>query len=109
MKQTVDAIHAKLLVVIIPDEIQINKTLQTQVREDEKISWDQDNITLPQRILKTFFDQHNINYIDLLQTWQASSAAEMHYLPRNTHLNNEGNQSVAEILYPKIFELLQHK
>jgi lysophospholipase L1-like esterase len=107
MKQLSDQTNAKFLVLIIPDEFQVNKTLRKDVAEYIKISVDQLDMTLPQRTVKTFFDQHNIQYIDLLKEWESSPAAERYYLPRNTHLSIEGNKVVADMLYPKIIELLQ--
>jgi|GEM_PF-2013481 len=107
MKQLSDQANAKFLVLIIPDEFQVNKTLLKDVAQYKKISVDQLDMALPQRTIKTFFDQHNIQYIDLLTEWESSPAAEKYYLPRNTHLSIEGNKVVADTLYPKINELLR--
>ena len=105
MKQLTETNGARFLVLIIPDEVQINKTVQEKVNKNSPIN--PANISLPQRILKQFFDQQNIAYIDLLPLWEASPAAQNYYRLRDTHLNIEGNQAVADILYPRIQELLQ--
>jgi len=96
---------AKFLVIIIPDELQVSKALQEQVNKKTPI--DPATISLPQTILKEMFDTQDISYIDLLPQWESSPAAQTYYLPRNTHLNIEGNQAIADTLYPELQKLLQ--
>lgn len=105
IKQLVEQTGAKFVVLIIPDELQINISLREQVNKNTPI--DPATIALPQSILKNFFDKQGIAYIDLLPLWEASPAAQNYYRLRDTHLNIEGNKAVTDILYPKINELLQ--
>ena len=105
IKQLVEQTGAKFIVLIIPDELQINTSLREQVNKKTPI--DPATIALPQSILKNFFDEQNIAYIDLLSLWEASPAAQHYFRLRDTHLNIEGNQAVTDILYPKLQELVQ--
>ncbi|MFZ2024810.1 MAG: hypothetical protein WAV51_00810 [Microgenomates group bacterium] len=109
MKELTEQANAQFLVLIIPEEMQVNSELLTKVASRLHRSVDSFEVDLPQRLLMDYFHQKNIQYINLLEIWKKDELATQYYQPQDTHLNTLGNQSAAEILYPKIFELLQNR
>ncbi len=88
----------KLVVTIIPDELQINQDLLREVREAyypdiERGKWD---ITLANRILSKELSKLSIDNIDLYEYFASSS--QQLYRPRDTHWNIAGNQLAANII-----------
>jgi hypothetical protein len=99
----------KLVVVLIPDELQINQDLQRSVREKfhqrvDPSDWD---ITLPNRAMAGRLSRSAIDYIDLYDSFIVASAKMALYKPRNTHWNIAGNQLAARVITPHIEKLLK--
>ena len=91
--------NIKFIVVIAPDELQINGSLQNEVIEAfysnlNKEKW---NITLPNQMLTSKLDQLGIKYIDLYPIFREKSPEPL-YRPRDTHWNIAGNQLAAAII-----------
>jgi len=91
-----------LIVVIIPDELQINQDLLSQVKgvyypNLEENKWD---TGLPNRLLSNELDKLGIIYIDLYEYF--SSSSDRLYRPRDTHWNIAGNQMAANIIHEHI-------
>ena len=99
----------KLVVAIIPDELQINQDLLREVKEAyypniERDKWD---ITLPNRILSNELNKLSIDNIDLYEYFANSS--QQLYRSRDTHWNIAGNQLATNIIQEHIREYLTHK
>ena len=91
--------NIKFIVVIAPDELQINCSLQNAVIEAfypnlNRGKW---NITLPNKMLTSRLDQLGIKYIDLYPFFREKSSEPL-YRPRDTHWNIAGNQLAADII-----------
>ena len=99
------SIGADVLIVIIPDELQVNKTLRDEVNNltPENVY----NIRYPQKQLIQFFTENQIDYIDLLEYFERDPYPETYYKPRDTHFNAIGNKRVSEILSPKLQKILE--
>lgn len=99
----------KLVVAIIPDELQINQDLLREVKETyyPNIESDKWNITLPNRILSNELDKLSIDNIDLYEYFASSS--QQLYRPRDTHWNIAGNQLAANIIQEHIRKYFTHK
>lgn len=109
MKKIADNLHAKFLVLLIPAEFQVNmELLASAAARMNRVPSDFD-IFAPQTILKTFFHQNDIQYMDIASFWQDDPNRQYYYHPRDTHLNIEGNDSVANALTPIITSLLDLK
>jgi hypothetical protein len=133
MKNIAERGGATFMVVIIPDEFQVNKTLLKQITE---ISMQESNgqvrekmaqylyrsntkgnrseipaydPLLPQKILSEFFLSENIRYLDPLPVWGSAENGADYYVPRNTHLSPYGNQKLADLLAPAIMEILHSR
>lgn len=110
IQQLTTSIQAKLVVLIIPDEIQVNKTLVQEATQYENIQEDGLVMDLPQQTLKKFLTEQGIAFIDILEQWkteQRPMTDGSYFFPRNTHLSFLGNASVADMLYPTIVSMLQ--
>lgn len=106
IKKTLPAVHklaedvrrsgAAFLVVIIPDELQVNAALRAQVRQ-----WDPpdeepfDLMWITHRVTSEL-EAAGIPTIDLLPVFQRESLERRLYKPRDTHWNAEGNQLAAD-------------
>ena len=89
---------ARFLVMIIPDEYQVDAKLRAAVisrmgRRPSDFDFDR-----PQRRLRQFLDAHDIEYVDLLEAFQSRGGRQPLYRLRDTHWNAAGNQLAAEQL-----------
>ena len=94
----------KFWVVIIPDEVQVNFSLQRKVVQAHGISPDDFDFMGPNKWLKKYLSQAKIHSIDLTESFVEHSKNTWLYKPRDTHWNIAGNQLAADILYRKLFE-----
>lgn len=98
IKEICDYKNIKLVVVLIPDELQVNSKLVAKVAEDFDVSPDIFDFTLPNKLLSQAFEKYNINYIDVLDEFQVATTKKRLYKPNNTHWNISGNQLAAEVI-----------
>jgi hypothetical protein len=103
MKRRADMLGATLIVVIIPDEMQVNTTLLNNLKNLAPTSTY--DIHQPQRVLGKFFEENGIDYVDLLQYFETENDAVKYYQPNDSHFNSIGNKRVAEILMPILHEV----
>ena len=98
----------KLIVVIIPDELQINQDLWREVRAAYYPSLEENklDIRLPNRRLSNELDKLGITNIDLYEYF--SNSLDQLYRPRDTHWNIAGNQMAANIIHEHIRKHLTH-
>ncbi len=100
----------ELVVVIFPDELQINKELQTKVKDTyypdlDQRKWD---ITLPNRMLSERLKSLGINHLDLYEYF-ADISSQALYKPMDSHLNIAGNQLAANIIQQYIQKYFKHE
>jgi lysophospholipase L1-like esterase len=107
MKKICDSKNIKFLVVMIPDENQINPELQQQIMAKLKVDSQQIDIKQPNQALATAFTQAQIPYLDLLDTFITGSKQELLYKPQDTHWNIAGNRVAAQAITPKIIEQIK--
>jgi len=107
IKKICDSKNIKLLVVMIPDENQVNPELQQQVIAKWQATPQQIDIRQPNQALANTFTAQSIPYIDLLDTFLAQSKQENLYKPRDTHWNIAGNRVAAQAITPKIIEQMK--
>ncbi|MDJ1185483.1 SGNH/GDSL hydrolase family protein [Roseofilum casamattae] len=106
IKEISDRRNMKLLVAIVPDEVQVNTELQKQVIQAMNVPAENLDFSLPNRLLAESFSELNINYIDLLQPFQAASETTRLYRPNDSHWNIAGNHLAAEIISEAILQQL---
>ncbi len=99
IKEICDYRKIALTIVIIPDEVQVNPELQTQIigqleLNDSSLM----DFQFPNRLLWEAFKQLDIDFIDLLDDFVVGSQKTRLYKPFDTHWNIAGNQLAADRL-----------
>jgi hypothetical protein len=87
-----------LYVVLIPDEVQIDQTLQLDVLTALHLEQDQLDFDLPNKRLAQELEERAIKYLDLLPVFREAGRERRLYIPRDTHWNIEGNRLAANLL-----------
>lgn len=88
----------KCLVVIVPDEIQVDRDLFREVLDESNIDRESLSLYYPQQLLAGFFEQKEIPYLDLLPVFQKEGANKKLYRPFDTHWNIQGNSVAGEVI-----------
>jgi hypothetical protein len=107
IKKICDSRNIKLLVVLLPDENQINSELQKQVISMAQIDPANFDIRLPNQLFSEVFKEEKIDYLDLLDGFLVASKKENLYKPQDTHWNIAGNRVASRLITPKIIEQIQ--
>ena len=88
------------VVIILPDEIQINPALQaTLIPPEEREGY---NLARPQEVIGSFLGEYGIAAIDLLPSFLKDSNC---LYMNDTHFSTEGHVLAAEIIYDEIVPL----
>ncbi|MHC4941594.1 MAG: alginate O-acetyltransferase AlgX-related protein [Planctomycetota bacterium] len=106
MKRLLEERDIKFLVGIYPDEFQIDPELRKKVLVQYEMKEENYDLELPQNRLREFLDTNQIPFEDLLPAFRALNKKQRLYLPNNSHWNKDGNYLAAELLYPRIRELM---
>lgn len=80
--------------LLIPDEVQVNPDVLTDLYTAGCVGWDELDLDLPQRRFGAFCEQRGVPYLDLLPHLRGRTDL---YTPRNTHWNVTGNHLAAQI------------
>lgn len=94
----VRASGADLVVMIIPDEVQVNETLLDEVLDRLGLGPEDIDLDLPQRHLSELLGDAEIPYLDLLPGFREQTRHQRLYWPNNTHWNLEGHALAARLL-----------
>jgi hypothetical protein len=97
----------KLVVVLIPDELQINPTLQQEVRAQAPATftpgaWDN---SLPNTRLSAKLQAMGVDVIDLLPNFVGHE--QTLYRPRDSHWNIAGNKLAASVIHNRLLPYIQ--
>lgn len=104
LREQVEASGAKLAVMLIPGETQVNPDLEATIAEKMRLAPGKYDITKPNRRLVEWLAKEGIPYLDLLTAFQASAADTKLYKMHDTHWNIEGNLLAAEKLTTFLLE-----
>jgi hypothetical protein len=96
----------RLAVVLIPDEMQVDPTLQRQVIEASGLAGEAFDFDLPNERLKDQLARLRIDYVDLLQPMREATAHTRLYRRNDTHWNIKGNAFAAETILGRLRPLL---
>ena len=88
-----------LLVVIIPDENQVNSNLLEEVVKELRKTMDDFQMGYPQKLLTDFFERYEIDYLDLLPVFKKMGDEKSLYTMQDTHWNIDGNLLAAETIF----------
>jgi len=89
---------ADIIVVVIPDEVQVSADLQTQVVRSSGYSATDLDFALPNRAIAAELAADGIPMLDLLPIFQQEGRATRLYKPQDTHWNIAGNRVAAEAI-----------
>ena len=89
---------AKMLAVVIPDEVQIDRELQDRVVRAHGSTHDQFDFERPNRLLAAELSREGIPFVDLLPVFRNEGRQTRLYKPRDTHWNIAGNRLAATTL-----------
>ena len=87
-----------LVIVLIPDEVQVSPTLQKKVIEAFGVSQDAFDFKLANKLLAAELEENNINYLDLYDYFKPKGGEISFYKPNDTHWNIAGNKLAAEAI-----------
>jgi hypothetical protein len=99
----------RLLIVLIPDEQQIDTAQQRAIATAAGLPLEQFDFDLPNRALAATLLGLKIDYLDLLPLMRERSKSELLYLPRDTHWNIPGNRVAAEAIAARVTEWVAGK
>ena len=98
IKRLCDSQNIGLTIVLIPDEMQVSKLLQTRVIAASGLAPASFDFTLPNRLLHAKFEELKIDYIDLITEFSAHSLNDRLYRPNDPHWNIAGNELAARLI-----------
>lgn len=98
LHQSVRAVGAELVVLLIPDEFQVDDDLLERLLEKRGYPPDRLALGYPQRRLKDFFDRFGWRYLDVLPAFRKRAPAERLYRVQDSHWNAAGNELGAALL-----------
>jgi hypothetical protein len=98
IKTSADEIGENVVVVLIPDELQLNDKLWYDGLQKNDFPEHTRNRYIPQQRLKELMDGEGIKYLDLLDSMVLLENKTHIYQPNDTHFNIEGNQEAAKII-----------
>lgn len=103
-KDNCDQKKAICSVVMIPDEIQVNKKLLNDVLVSEKKDKSNIKISYPQVLMTEYFKEKQIPFLDLLSVFQEKGESQILFHPNDTHWNIEGNKLASDEIFTYFFQ-----
>lgn len=103
--------NAKFIVAIIPDDIQVDPTLQSEMisafyAESGRLPYD---VNIPTKRLTEQLRTNKIQYIDMLDAFKTGSTTARLYKPSDSHWNINGNEFAAKLLADSLVGLIPRK
>jgi hypothetical protein len=95
-------IKAKLLVVLIPNEMQVDPRMTTKYNFPDIPIWD---FALPNRVMTEFLNKQDISSLDLLPIMASVSAGKKLYFDKDDHWNSDGHAIAAQAITQKLREM----
>jgi len=104
MQQVLAARQIEFIVAAYPDEFQVDEALRQAIAKQYNIDYNQGyQLDRPQGLVWQFCTDHQIEFYDLLPTFQqAHQAGQQLYLPNDSHWNQDGNELAAQYLFDKL-------
>jgi hypothetical protein len=98
IKELCDRSKIALKVVIIPDELQVDLTLQAKVLKALNVSATELDFTWPNKFLQEQLQAYRIDYLDLIDEFCSTTLQTNLYKPNDSHWNLAGNKLAADLL-----------
>jgi hypothetical protein len=105
IRSTAEENGARFVMVIHPDETQVNDDLRQQIISSFQVNGAEYDFDLPQKLLRSYCAARNIPCLDLLPIFRAKAKHGELFLLRNSHYNLAGQnlaaESIAQFLYER--------
>jgi lysophospholipase L1-like esterase len=102
-KQVLDARHIRLLLVLLPDHVQIDAQLRREFLEARGADQHLFDFTQPQRLLVEWSEENGVPVLDLLPIFQQSGTTQgKHYFETDLHMTESGHRLASEGIWPAI-------
>ncbi|MBI3725578.1 SGNH/GDSL hydrolase family protein [bacterium] len=88
------------VVLVIPDEIQVDATLRSRVCAAYSLDENDYDLEQPQRKLKELAQALSVPVVDVLPAFREQGSQGGLYIPRDTHWNARGHELAAGLLSP---------
>lgn len=92
----------RLLIAVLPSEVQVNASLRKQVCERTGIPEHNLDLFRPGRLVSEHCGSRGVVVIDLLSTFVEAEVKSRTYLPQNSHWNVYGNQVAASAILHRL-------
>jgi len=102
IKQVCDAYDIRLVIIIAPDEMQVNDSLRDKAASIRGIRPEQVDSDQPNRSLSAELTRLGIDHLDLLPGFKAKAPSGRLYKPNDTHWNIRGNALAQSLVYDHI-------
>ena len=108
MKQLLGSRGIELLVMVFPDEVQVDaklrrKLITTFEMDPESLEWER-----AQKILQEFCRPQEIEVLDLLPDFRRAHSQAPLYLLRDSHFNSAGNALAARLLLNRLIDRVRN-
>jgi SGNH hydrolase-like domain, acetyltransferase AlgX len=92
---------------LIPDDVQVDCTLQAQVLKLKEVNSKADDFDfkLPNKLLAARLRQENIECLDLLDEFIRAGNSTALYKPNDSHWNIAGNRLAADVIARDLFHV----
>jgi hypothetical protein len=94
----------ELLIVMFPDQFQVDNSLRTKLKEQYGIKAESLDLSFPNKLLFDYCRKNEIRCLDLLDDFQKEARSKQLYKINDTHWNSEGNRLTAEIIFSYLQE-----
>jgi hypothetical protein len=98
----VEATGARFIVMIIPDQYQVDDELVDEILRSEGRSLEDYDLDRPQRELSAVLGAAGVQVLDLLPELRCAARIGAVYRPRDTHWNDRGNRVAADALAERL-------
>lgn len=98
IKEVCDYKNIPMLVVLIPDEMQVDPSLQKDVLKTVNGLGENFDFEIPNRLLQEELQRQEIDYIDLLGEFREINKTTRLYKQNDSHWNIAGNRYAAEFI-----------
>ena len=99
MKHWCDARKVQLVLLILPDQFQVDADLRVEVLEKYHIAPESLDLEFPNSLISSYCRQTQIHCLDLLPPFQEKGKTMPLYVLRDTHWNEAGNRLAAEVIF----------
>ncbi|MCL2928996.1 MAG: hypothetical protein MGG37_13710 [Trichodesmium sp. MAG_R01] len=99
IKEICDRQNITLVVVLMPDEVQVIKPLREKVITNYNFSPEQFDFRQPNKLLSQELNKYNISHLDLVEEFVNTGSETVLYKPNDIHWNIAGNKLAAEVIY----------